>query len=218
MSVTGIVLAAGGSERLGRPKQTLPLGETTVLGRTVREAERSALDAVVVVLGGAAEDVLHSLSLERASLAYNDAYSEGCARSILAGLDAAGEATDAVVLLPGDMPGVGPAVIAGVLDAWEKYQPWGMIASYRGDLGHPILFSTAAFEELRSLHGDGGVWKIVAREPEERIRRVDFDRPKPRDIDTWDDYLAVCYELGCVPAESAVIEAGPDRSASQPYE
>jgi molybdenum cofactor cytidylyltransferase len=52
--VVGIVMGAGGSRRLGRPKQSLPLGDTTLLGWALRDAEASRLDDVVLVLGGAA--------------------------------------------------------------------------------------------------------------------------------------------------------------------
>ncbi len=54
--VVGVLLGAGSSRRLGRPKQTLPLGDTTVLGWTLRDAEQSALERVCVVLGGAADE------------------------------------------------------------------------------------------------------------------------------------------------------------------
>ena len=190
MAVAGIVLAAGSSKRLGRPKQTLPLGDSTVLGLAVSRAEQSRLDPVVVVLGGAADEATERLELARAVVTYNDAYEEGCARSILAGLDTV-EPVEAVMLLLGDMPGVLTAVVNTVIAAWESDRTWGAITSYRGDLGHPLLFSRDAFADLRALHGDKAVWKIVDREAPGRMHRVEVDEALPRDIDTWEDYEAV---------------------------
>src|SRR5437773_3470358 len=88
--VVGVLLGAGSSRRLGRPKQTLPLADTTVLGWTLRDAEKSALDRVCVVLGGAADEASRAIP-NRASVVYNAAYGSGCASSLLAGLDHAGE-------------------------------------------------------------------------------------------------------------------------------
>ena len=67
--ITGIVLGAGSSRRLGRPKQTLPFGDTTLLGWTLRNVEASSLDRVELVLGGAADDVLARLHTRRAHVA-----------------------------------------------------------------------------------------------------------------------------------------------------
>jgi molybdenum cofactor cytidylyltransferase len=63
--VCGLVLGAGGSRRLGRPKQTLPLGDTTVLGWTLRDAEQSSLDRVCVVLGGADDEAARAITPRR---------------------------------------------------------------------------------------------------------------------------------------------------------
>jgi molybdenum cofactor cytidylyltransferase len=191
----GIVLGAGTSARLGRPKQTLPLGDTTVLGWTVRNAVTSTLDDVVVVLGGAAAEAFLTLPRSRARVVLNDGYATGCASSLLAGLDAAGDA-DAIVMLLGDMPGVDRDVIDAVVAAYRAEPTWAAITSYRDGLGHPFVFSSAAFPTLRQLHGDKAVWKIVDEEPVERVRRIPVDRRLPRDIDTIDDYAAVCEELG----------------------
>jgi len=187
--VVGIVLGAGGSRRLGRPKQTLPLGDTTLLGWVVRDAEASSLDRVVLVVGGAAEEALAGAVPGRSEVVRNDAYGEGCASSLLAGLDAAG-AADAVMLLLGDMPGVDTEVIDAVRAAWEAERPWAAVTDYRGAAGHPFAFSADAFPALRALHGDKAVWKLLDRHPE-RIRSVPIDRPLPRDVDTWEDYAAV---------------------------
>ena len=186
--VVGIVLGAGASRRLGRPKQTLPFGDTTLLGRVVRDVEASSLERVVLVVGGAADDALAGVAPVRAEPARNDAYGSGCASSLLAGLDAAG-AADAVMLILGDMPGVDAAVIDAVRADWEAHRPWAALTEYRGAPGHPVVFSAAAFPRLRALHGDKAVWRIVDAEPE-RIRRVPVDHPLPRDVDTWDDYEA----------------------------
>lgn len=188
--VVGIVMGAGASRRLGRPKQSLPLGDTTLLGWVLRDAEASRLDDVVLVLGGAAGAARAAVEPVRARVVLNDAYGEGCASSLLAGLDAAGDA-DAVVLLLGDMPGVGPAVIDAVRDAWEASRPWAAIARWRGVPGHPMAFAAEAFPELRGLHGDKAVWRLRDARPE-RFLEVPVDAPIPADVDTWDDYVTVC--------------------------
>lgn len=187
--VVGIVLGAGASRRLGRPKQTLPLGDTTLLGWVLRDVEASRLDDVVLVLGGAVDDVRAAVVPARARVVRNDAYGEGCASSLLAGLDAAGDA-DAVVLVLGDMPGVGPVAIDAVRDGWEAARPWAAIADWRGTPGHPMAFGAAAFPDLRALHGDKAVWKLRDTRPE-RFLSVPVYAPIPRDVDTWEDYEAV---------------------------
>src|SRR5512143_2760445 len=147
--VVGVVLGAGRSTRLARPKQLLPLVDTTVLGWAVRHAEDSALDRVVVVLGSAADDVARSLDLRRASTVDNAAYGDGCASSLLAGLDAAGAGADAIMMLLGDMPGVGVETIDTVLACWRDERSWAAVTEYDDGIGHPFIFSSDAFDELR---------------------------------------------------------------------
>jgi molybdenum cofactor cytidylyltransferase len=196
--VVGVLLGAGSSRRLGRPKQTLPLGDSTVLGWTLRDAEKSALDRVCVVLGGAADEAARSIRPNRASVVYNAEYGSGCASSLLAGLDHAGECA-AIMMLLGDMPGVDATVIDTLLAAWRADPSWAAVTTYDDGLGHPFVFSADAFAALRALHGDKAVWKLVDAEPEDRVRRARVRKPRPLDIDTWDDYLAVSRQLGVTP-------------------
>ncbi len=193
-SVCGIVLGAGGSRRLGRPKQTLALGDTTLLGWVVGNAEASSLDRVVVVLGGASAETKAALVTTRAELISNEAYTSGCASSLLVGLNAVA-GCDAAMLVLGDMPGVDASVIDQVRADWEQHRPAMAVTSYRGSMGHPFVFSAVMFGDLAGLHGDKAVWKLIEAEPE-RARHVAIDHPLPRDVDTWDDYVAVCQELG----------------------
>jgi molybdenum cofactor cytidylyltransferase len=198
-TTVGIVLGAGASKRLGRPKQTLRLGPTTLLARVVADVEASALDRVIVVLGREAAVVEPTVHPARATVVNNTAYGTGCASSLLAGLDAAGD-PDAIMLLLGDMPGVDSRVIDPVLAEYGRNPTWAAVTEYRDDtIGHPFLFSNTAFDELRSLHGDKAVWKIVDREPRGRVRHIPVDADIPDDVDTWADYLAVCKKFGFEP-------------------
>jgi molybdenum cofactor cytidylyltransferase len=196
MEVVGVVLAAGSSRRLGRPKQTLAFGGRTLLSHVVANVEASALDRVVVVLGGDATAATPEGG--RAELSYAECEGGGCAASVQAGLDAAGECAAIVVLL-GDMPGVTPTIIDQVVGHWRSAPTWAAIASYADGLGHPFLFSADAFPTLRSLHGDKAVWKIVDRESEDAVARITIDGPVPRDVDTWSDYADVCEHFGFGP-------------------
>ncbi len=189
------MLGAGASTRLGRPKQTLPFGDTTLLGHVLRDVEGSSLERVVLVLGGAADEALATLRPARAEIVHNDAYGEGCASSLLAGLDAAGADAEAAMLLLGDMPGVDAPLIDQVAAAWSERRPWAAVTSYRGELGHPFVFAARAFDALRALHGDKAVWKLI-EEHADRVERIAVDRALPRDVDTWEDYEAALSAAG----------------------
>ena len=183
MSVVGVVLGAGRSSRFGTPKQLLPFGDTTMLGQVVRNANASDLDRVVVVLGRASEELRGSVDFGRATVVENTAYGTGCASSLLAGMDAAGEDCEALVLLLGDQPGVRAVFIDSVLAEWRSSRHWASVTSYDGKLGHPFVCARKAFEDLRSLHGDKAVWKLIEAYPE-RVHRVDIEAPLPPDVDS----------------------------------
>ena len=192
-SIVGVVLGAGRSSRFGTPKQLLPFGDTTMLGQVVRNANASELDRVVVVLGRASEDLRGSVDFGRAVVVENTAYGTGCASSLLAGLDAAGEDCEALVLVLGDQPGVRTEFIDSVLAAWSQNRPWAAVTSYDGGLGHPFVFAREAFEDLRALHGDKAVWKLIEAYPE-RVYQVEIEARLPPDVDTPEDYeLALAH-------------------------
>jgi len=194
--VVGVVLGAGRSSRFGTPKQLLPFGDTTMLGRVVRNANASELDRVVVVLGRASEELRASVDFGRAAVVENTAYGTGCASSLLAGMDAAGEDTEALVLLLGDQPGVRAEFVDRVLSDWRSSRPWASVTSCGSGLGHPFVFAREAFEELRGLHGDKAVWKLIEAYPD-RVHRVEIEAPLPPDVDTPEDYeLALAHWRG----------------------
>ena len=194
--IVGVVLGAGRSSRFGTPKQLLPFGDTTMLGQVVRNANASSLDRVVMVLGRASGELRGSVDFGRAVVVDNIAYGTGCASSLLAGMDAAGEDCEALVLLLGDQPGVRAEFVDAVLSEWRSSRPWASVTSYGGELGHPFVFAREAFEQLRGLHGDKAVWKLIEAYPQ-RVHRVEIESPLPPDVDTPEDYeLALVHWRG----------------------
>jgi molybdenum cofactor cytidylyltransferase len=185
--MVGVVLGAGRSSRFGAPKQLLPFEDTTLLGQVVRNANASNLDQVVVVLGRASEELRASVDFGRAVVVENTAYGTGCASSLLAGMDAAGEDCEALMLLLGDQPGVRPEFIDFALAEWRRERPWASVTSYREKLGHPFIFAREAFDDLRGLHGDKAVWKLIEAYSD-RVLRVEIEAALPPDVDTPEDY------------------------------
>lgn len=189
--VSGLVLAAGASTRLGQPKQLLPFGPTTLLGRVVAEVEAaSALDEVVVVIGGAAAEVRRRVDLGGAKVVENPEFAHGCASSYRTGITALDARAEAVAVLLGDQPGVERTVIDTMVNEWRRTRDRIMLASYRAREGHPLVFARPLFAELVALRGDKAAWKIVDAH-RDWICSVPVDRPHPRDVNTWQAYEAL---------------------------
>src|SRR5581483_10071220 len=112
-----MVLAAGGSVRLGEPKQLLPYRGTTLLGATLEVARQCRFDQLIVTLGAVAARVRASVDLTGADVVENAAFSTGCGSSIGAAMDAVDDRSDGVVLLLGDQPDVSVATVRRLLAA-----------------------------------------------------------------------------------------------------
>src|SRR3954454_6776832 len=98
--ISGLILGAGASQRLGQPKQLLPFGSTTLLGWVVEQAERAtALDELVVVLGRAANQIRERVNFGAAIVVENAVFSEGCASSYRAGIGALDPRSKAIMII-----------------------------------------------------------------------------------------------------------------------
>jgi len=182
--VTGLVLAAGGSRRLGQPKQLLAYRGSTLLDATLSVARACGFDQLLVALGAASGHVRSSVNLETVEVIENPEYSTGCGSSIGAALPAVDDRADGLVLLLGDQPGISPAAVARLTE--DGTAPMA-VCRYDNGLGHPMWFSRDMFAELSQLHGDKAVWKLL-HSGRYDVREVPMMGSVPVDVDTWQDY------------------------------
>ncbi|ADB51448.1 nucleotidyltransferase family protein [Conexibacter woesei] len=186
--LAGLVLAAGGSSRLGRPKQLLPYGGATLLDHALATARACRFDQLICVLGGAVDAVRATVDLGGVEVVENRAFGTGCSSSIAAALGAVDEGCELLVLLLGDQPGVTPATVAALL-AGRDDAPLSA-CRYDDGRGHPLAFARETFGELATLHGDKAVWKLLDRRAPEVVD-VPVPGRVPLDVDTWRDYADV---------------------------
>lgn len=186
--VAGLVLAAGGSRRLGRPKQLLPYRGATLLDATLGTARACGFDQLLVALGGAEGGVREQVDLTGVEVVVNPSFGEGCSSSIAAATGALERRASVLVLLLGDQPGVRPRTVRSLL-AGRGDAPLA-VCRYEDGRGHPFAFGRAVFDDLRALHGDKAVWKLLEQRAGE-VQEVRMPGTVPPDVDTWADYEAV---------------------------
>jgi len=162
--IPGLILAAGKSTRMGRPKAILPLGDHSFLARIVRSFQEAGVDDVVVVLGAEAEFISERLRDESvtARVVVNERYESGQLSSLLAGLRAVDRpGVRAILLTLVDVPLVGPSTIRAVLD---RYRDTGalVVRPVRGEEhGHPVLIDRRLFDALRGADPSSGAKPVV---------------------------------------------------------
>ena len=185
---TGLVLAAGGSKRLGQAKQLLPYGGAPLLGHVLQTARGCPFDQLLCVVGGASAEVRRWVDLRGVEVVENTHYGEGCSSSIAAALGHLDDRCDVLVLMLGDQPGVTAATVEALLAG--RGDAALAACAYSDGRGHPLAFARSMFGELTGLHGDKGVWKLMDRHAEDVVD-VPIDSAIPLDVDTWEDYRRV---------------------------
>jgi molybdenum cofactor cytidylyltransferase len=191
--VAGLVLAAGGSRRLGRPKQLLPYAGATLLDHTVATARSCEFDQLLVAVGGESEKVRSRVDLSGADVIVNPGFGAGCSSSIAVAMEALDPAATVLVLMLGDQPGVSPATVR-VLLAARGAAPIA-VCRYEDGRGHPFAFDRDVFGDLRALHGDKAVWRMLDERAGD-VEEVPVAGCVPLDVDTWADYEAVVAAAG----------------------
>jgi xanthine dehydrogenase accessory factor len=192
--VSGVILAAGASTRMGRPKQVLPFAGKPLLQHVIDAAAASALDEVVVVLGANAGEIRDALVLPangKARIVVNAGHAKGLAESVRCGLAAVAARASDVAILLGDQPRMSASLIDQVLAAHVAGgKPATRPVFGAGDArtpGHPVVLSRALWPALRDLRGDEGARAVLTERPEQ-VNEVRIIAPALADIDTPEDY------------------------------
>lgn len=192
--VTGIVLAAGSSTRMGRNKMLLALGGETMLRRAVREALAAELDPVIVVLGYEADLARRELAGLACQVVVNPEYQRGMSGSLHAALAAVPAPAPALVVVLPDMPFVTAAMIAALVVRYRTSTAPLVISDYMGVAAPPILYDRVLFEELLTPGGEGAGRDVVRRHRSEAVA-VTWPAAALVDLDAPGDYDRVGAEL-----------------------
>lgn len=200
--LSGIILAAGASTRMGRPKQLLPLGGRSLLQRTLDEAAASCLDELILVLGHRFQEILDALRLPvrpPCRVVLNRHYQEGQGSSLVLGLNSTDPAARAAAILLGDQPFVTAALIDRVARAFLKAGFPAARPVYVGSAGervpgHPVFLARSTWAELARLGGDRGARDLLKDRPD-WLHEVPLGGRAPLDIDTSEDWQRAQTEL-----------------------
>jgi len=184
-----IILAAGNSSRLGRPKQLLEYRGSTLLEIACQAAIHTGYNPVIIVLGSHAAEIIKVCQLPDDTYIINTNWEEGMSSSIAAGLSAMlrqHPSLENVIIAPSDQVFVHADLFRQLVMQKEKTHKNIIASVYNKTTGIPVLFNKIYFEELLQLKGQRGAKKIIAQYPED-LETVPFDLGHI-DIDTETDY------------------------------
>jgi molybdenum cofactor cytidylyltransferase len=186
--ISGILLAAGRSSRMGQPKLLLPWGNIQLVRHVAQIALRSALDSLIVVTGHRAEHVQAALDGLPVTLVHNDAFLDGQSTSVRAGIAGLGANVEAALILLADQPLLQSSTIDALITTYRQHHPPIVAPQYQGQRGNPVLFDRTLFAELNALHGDQGA-RPVLQVHAQQLHLVDVaDEGVLLDLDTPDAY------------------------------
>jgi molybdenum cofactor cytidylyltransferase len=187
MGISAIILAAGGSSRMGRTKQLLPLGGSIVLAKTIQNVRSAAVDELVLVLGASAEAIRPQLP-EGLKIVINPGYQQGMASSLREGLSAVDAMSDAALIVLGDQPFIRPRTLDQIIAEYHRSRARIVIPTYQGRRGNPVLLDRSVFPEAMALEGDVGCRAIFPRHLEQIVKVEVEDEGILLDLDQPEDY------------------------------
>jgi molybdenum cofactor cytidylyltransferase len=184
--VAGVILAAGGSQRMGEPKQLLNWRGQTLIRHVITNAIKAKLSPIIVVLGAYFERIKQEIVDLPIQVVKNDDWRKGQSSSLRAGLDAIPDEIGAAVFLLADQPMISSSILSSLVKLHTETLAPIVAPRVHGQRGNPVLFDRVTFPDLRNIHGDMGGRALFTRYP---VTHLDVDDPQILyDIDTFDDY------------------------------
>lgn len=188
MRAAGIVLAAGASRRMGRPKMTLPFGGSTVLETVIRSLSAGGVESVVVVLGHHWQEVHAAIQHLDVGVIVNPRPERGMTSSLQWALAQASEGAEGWVVALGDQPQMDPGVVRELIRAACGSSHGFVVPTFQGRRGHPLLMRARLKEAVLSLPHDQGLNTLLRARPREVLEVPVETASILRDMDTPEDY------------------------------
>lgn len=186
--ISGILLAAGLSSRMGEPKQLLRFGESTIVETVVDSMLGAKFDEVIVVVGHCAAAIQEQLRTRPVRIVLNANYREGMLTSAQAGIRAL-ERSEAFALMLVDQPLITTALINQVVNAYVQTDKGIALPSYNYKRGHPVVFHQRYAREILALDSESGGVRTLFKKYDNDIHYVPVDTDRVlRDIDYQEDY------------------------------
>ncbi len=186
--VSGILLGAGESKRMGRNKLSLPWGKRTIFEHCLRTLLRSDVREVIVVLSHRIGWMENQWRGQNVKVVKNPYYKRGMSTSIRRGLQAIDPRSLGILIALGDQPLIKTRTIDALIHAFVQRRGTIVVPSFRGKQGHPVIFHRRYLKELLKLKGDVGGRSIIEKHPEEVCLVRIKSEGVTKDIDTWKDY------------------------------
>lgn len=187
-----VILAAGGSKRMGEPKQLLAWGDSTLLEYTIETALEVSPNDVFVVLGANYETLRRKVESYPVEIINNLNWKKGLGSSISKAVKQINDSIlkfDGVLFLLADQPFITSNYLEHMTSLFEPHKDQILATSYMdGEKGVPVLFDAIYFNELEALNGDGGA-KQVLKAYESKVEIL-FGGTKNIDLDTPTQYKA----------------------------
>jgi CTP:molybdopterin cytidylyltransferase MocA len=192
VSIAGVVLAAGAGRRFGGPKALVTLDGELLVERAVRICVAGGCDAVIVVLGSHAAEVVERANLGDAHTTIASDWAAGMGASLRAGIAAATAiGCDAIEVVLVDQPRIGPAALRRLRAAWENGAV-AAVATYEGEPRNPAVLDRSIWAEVSAAaEGDVGARGWLRAHPDRVIEIPCDDTGDPVDIDTQADLTAL---------------------------
>jgi len=152
----GVILAAGGSSRLGRPKQLLAWEGKPFVVHVVQNALAAGLKPLVVVTGADHPQIASALAGFQVKLVHNENWTDGQSTSMRTGLAALPEGIDSVLFMLSDQPQIPPTLIHQLIEAYSENRKAITAPLAGGKRGNPVLFARETFSALSAVSGDKG--------------------------------------------------------------
>jgi molybdenum cofactor cytidylyltransferase len=186
--IDAIVLAAGESARMGKPKPLLRFGDRTFLEQMIAVLQDAHLDRITVVLGAEAGAIERAVDLSKVDVVINKDYRAGQLSSLLVGLENASAEAEAILLCLVDNPFITAEVVGRVVRTFRETDAPIVIPTFQGRRGHPSLFARSMFEELRHAPPEEGARHVVYANQDKIVEVEVPERAVVVGINTPDDY------------------------------
>ncbi len=186
--VWAVILAAGESKRMGKPKLLLPFGESTIIGTVVNNTIQSKADKTLVVLGSDEDKVIEKIDDLPVKITVNTNFREGMLSSIQWGFESLPEKTRAVLVVLGDQPSISSSVINKIIDAYNQTEKGIVLPVYNKKRGHPVLIDMKYRDEVKQLSSDIGMHELIHNHAEDVLEVEVGTQRILNDIDTVEDY------------------------------